>query len=1136
MSLAGNDPNNYYVNTSDYEALVQRAQKEGRVINQEVELRRVDGRTVWALLSAEVLQFNGDETLVTWVYDIAERKCAEKGLKHTKEALEGMAQAKSDFTEMQRELLESIPAPLALSNADTGEVLYANEFSYSAHGVRRGEGHISDAYKDPGDRQRLVEALRRDGSVDNFEAETRRTNGAYGWSLMSARMVNYEGQVAVLVASQDITARKQAEALLRTAKEEAESLAQARTVFAEMQRELLESFPTPIIVSTVDNGTVLFANERARSNYKLEPGMGPIGEYYGNADDRKKFVELLTRNGRVDDFECQFRRPDGSYDWLLLSGRIVTYEDQQAVLGQASIINDRKRAEEILKREKEDAESLAKARFEFAEVQRDLVNAVPIPMVITNANTGIVLFANELGRTAHGANPGVQIADTYRSQDDRRRVVELLRKDDRVDDFELQVRRPDGEYDWVLMSIRSIIYEDQPATLSAATVISERKEAEELLKNAKEEAEAAAQMKSELVAIVSHEVRTPMNGVLGMAHLLRDTDLDLEQEECVEAIEASGESLLRIIDDLLDISKLDAGKLELEPMPFIAVDVVEQSIAVTSSQAVEKGLLLTSRADPNLPAVLVGDPFRVQQVLLNLISNAIKFTSEGIVAVAVEALSVGDGNAVIAYSVRDTGRGISPETQEKLFSDYTQASVEVARKYGGTGLGLSICRRLIELMGGEIELESEVGKGSTFRFSINCPVDLTTDVTTLRESSYAVQLAADRRYESSRPLVVLQVEDNEINRSVVDKILTNAGHEVVNSENGLDAIVAIKNGSFDAVLMDRHMPEMSGLEATKQIRGMGEPVASIPIIGITASAIQSELEACLQAGMNVCLTKPVNADELLATLERLTFTTDAPVATQASVLVVDDTRINRAVAKKQLAKLGISCELTDNGADALQMVQDCDYAAILVDVVMPEMDGLEFTKRLRRWEEDRGRRTPVIAMTGRTAPADRDECKAAGMDEVLIKPVAIEKMSAVLNAWLSHENANAAGDPGNGAGSNTDGKTKPPPTDLTLLSEILGEDDEAELIGMLDMFVSEFPTLLETLKRTVDARDWSGVHNSAHAVKGAAANAAAVPLTELLDEVESDAASEDWEKIGAKVDSVESEFARFRAFIDNRRR
>ncbi|MCH7937229.1 MAG: response regulator [Proteobacteria bacterium] len=657
---------------------------------------------------------------------------------------------------------------------------------------------------------------------------------------------------------------------------------------------------------------------------------------------------------------------------------------------------------------------------------------------------------------------------------------------------------------------------------SLRTAITERKRAEGELKEAKEQAEKAAELKSEFVAVVSHEVRTPMNGVLGMAHLLEDMNLDSEQRECVDTIVSSGEALLIIIDGLLDVSKLEAGKLELERIPFVLEDVVAQSMAVMAPRAEEKGLSFTSDIDPALPAVLIGDPHRLRQVLLNLLSNAVKFTDQGSVSVEVEpSMNTGD-EVIVTFAVADTGQGISPEAKEKLFADYTQASVEIARKSGGTGLGLSICRSLVGLMGGEIAIESVIDEGSTVSFTAEFAIGDAADADLLRHRPEAPPEAAKA---PSRPLRILQVEDNRTNRDVAERILARAGHDVISVENGAEALDVIETGGFDIVLMDRDMPVMDGIEATRRIRALDGPLAAIPIVGITASALTRQIDECLDAGMNVCLTKPVGVRELCVTVERLAGGADGETGDGARlpILVVDDDAVGRAVAVKQFAKLNVPCETAENGAVALEMAAAGRYRAILADISMPVMDGLEFTRRLRETEHEGGRRTPVIAVTGHVGRDDRDRFLDAGMDDVLTKPLAFETLVQVLGRW-----------PGAVPDSPPDSPAARPPIDLNGLSGILGTDDEGALFEVLEIFTDVFPSLLPPLEEAVTACDARALHDAAHKAKGAATNAAAPPLVDLLAGIEADAGSDDWEDLARRVEEVGAAYAGVEDFIRGR--
>lgn len=397
--------------------------------------------------------------------------------------------------------------------------------------------------------------------------------------------------------------------------------------------------------------------------------------------------------------------------------------------------------------------------------------------------------------------------------------------------------------------------------------VRQRKLAEEHMELAKNEAERLTQAKSDFVAAISHEVRTPMNGVLGMARLLTEMDLDKEQRECVDTIAASGEALITIVNDLLDLSKLDANRLEIENIPFVVDDVVQQTMALMKSPADEKGLLFTQAVDDKIPAVMVGDPHRLRQIILNLISNAVKFTDKGSVVVSAKLESQDSNDAYITFSVRDTGRGIQADALNKLFSKYTQSSVEVARKYGGTGLGLAICRRLADLMGGKIVVESVVGNGSTFSLTLPFAIGRAEDVDLLKDGRINIIQSVNTNVEQAqKPLQVLQAEDNQTNRAVVERVLTRVGHTVTSVENGEQAVREAMTGAYDVVLMDRHMPVMDGLEATRRIRADDGVVASIPIIGITAGAGQDEIAACFDAGMDECLIKPIDPRHLRSLL------------------------------------------------------------------------------------------------------------------------------------------------------------------------------------------------------------------------------------------------------------------------------
>lgn len=711
---------------------------------------------------------------------------------------------------------------------------------------------------------------------------------------------------------------------------------------------------------------------------------------------------------------------------------------------------------------------------------------------------------------------------------------ETLRQ--RAEDF----GKTQDTYDIPLADGKWLQVRDRPTsaggTVSIHSDITERKLAEEVLEKARDDAEAAAQAKSDFVAVVSHEVRTPMNGVLGMARLLQDTPLNEEQQECVDTVVGSGEALLTIIDDLLDISKLEADKLQLETISFIATDVVDQSMAVMSARAEEKSLIFKYSIDPDLPAVLIGDPFRLRQVLLNLISNAIKFTEGGTITVGVKVKQAKDDVANIVFAVSDTGQGVSEENQSKLFSEYSQASVDVARKYGGTGLGLAICRRLVEMMGGEISLESELGKGSTFSFNAVFAIDVETDPADLRLGTSGDAAFLHANTGGLPSLRILQVEDNAINRLVAERILDRAGHEVVNANNGVEAMAMIESGErFDLILMDRHMPEMNGIETTRRIREIDGPVASVPIIGLTAGALERELEACRDAGMDEVLTKPVDTIELVSTMARLILGDESQnlLSAQLPVLVVDDTRVNRTVAKRQLAKLGIECDLAESGEAALELMNSNAYSIILTDITMPGMDGMELASRIRGSEAESVRQMPVIAMTGNASMEDRERYLGSGMDDVLVKPVVIEDLAAVLGRWLS-KSATVVPEPAAKSAGPEGQSTAVPPIDLPALSKILGDEDEQSLLEMVSFFVEDFPELLSVLESAIESGVGENVRTAAHAAKSASRNSAAPVIADLMAELEKTGTEENWPYLRSLVDDAKAAFIEVEAFYNER--
>jgi PAS domain S-box-containing protein len=570
--------------------------------------------------------------------------------------------------------------------------------------------------------------------------------------------------------------------------------------------------------------------------------------------------------------------------------------------------------------------------------------------------------------------------------------------------------RKDGSRLTVSLSVTAIrnAAGDINGYLSIATDVTERRQARETLQAAKEAAERANRAKSEFLATMSHEIRTPMNGVLGFANLLRDTPLDDEQRDFVRIIERSGQNLLAIINDILDFSKIEAGAMTLEKIPFDLSDAVEEVVALMAGKAEEKQLELGLSIDPTVPERVVADPGRLKQILVNLIGNAIKFTSLG--CVHVEVTTIGkDGNCELRISVHDTGIGISQTAQTALFQKFTQADASTTRRYGGTGLGLAICRQLIDLMGGKIGIDSKLGAGSTFWFTM--PV---AAISALESPTVPSEIAGRR---------VLIVDDVELNRRVLEAQLKGWGAECASVNGGRQALAALEQACaagqpFDVALVDHLMPDVDGAELGEMLHA--DPrFGKLKLILLTSGEQLGSARELLERGFSAYLTKPVVRSRLLreamgrallppserlpkaAAESQARTEVAAPAASHLiRVLVAEDNSVNQMVAVRLLERLGCRVDVAGNGAEAVQMAARLPYSLVFMDCHMPEMDGFEATLKIRRRESDLGLPAmPIVALTASVLQEDRDRCVSAGMDGIIGKPVQPAELAQVLRRF-----------------------------------------------------------------------------------------------------------------------------------------
>jgi two-component system sensor histidine kinase/response regulator len=932
--------------------------------------------------------------------------------------------------------------------------------------------------------------------------------------------------VSALGASWDITKEIQA------AEQLAQQAEQLRIVERRLERASLSSSEGHWEADIIHNRVWLSSSYHTLLGYtqgELPTDFDALGTLI-HPEDVERYREAIRRHiaeGAPCAIDCRMRCRNGEYRWFRHRGTAERDAQGQAVTISGSIqdIHEQKLAEDALQ--------LAQRRFERA------INGTQDGLWELEANGNAWCsprLIELLGYSPEELPSNTNFLRDHLHPDDTQAVALATQahfQQEQPYDVEIRLRTKTGEYRWYRARAKAERDpQGRPLRLSGSLQdITEARAAREALVKATEAAEAANRAKSFFLANVSHEIRTPMNGIIGMTGLLLDTQLDRTQRDYAETIRASADSLLTVINDILDFSKIEAGKLDIEQIELDLRGNVEDVGGMMAFQAAAKNLELIVHIHPDVPDRVIGDPQRIRQCLINLVGNAIKFTRQGEIVIEVSSAGYVDGRAFVHFEVRDTGIGIAPETIKTLFQPFVQADASTTRHFGGTGLGLSIVRRLVEMMGGSVGVESQPGHGSTFWFKL--PLE--------PASGTAEQRPIELHRLGRRVLIV---DDHETNRRVLAGQLLHAGYDVSLASTGHEALQMLRqaradNHPYDIVIADYQMDDMDGATLGERINS--DPyLSNARIVILTSVDRHGDIRRFASLGFAGYLTKPIRARELFDCLDRVLareakewHLQSQPIVTRGTlmgsepvkryngnVLLVEDNPVNQKVAVRFLERMGCHVRVADNGAEGVKAFQEGRFDIVLMDLQMPIMDGLTATRRIR--EIERGQReTPIVALTANAMSGQLERCLEAGMNGFLTKPIDIDRL---------HETLERYGLAAKAAERQETAAMPDAPVDLAQLNAIT-EGDPEFAFELASTFITSGEQVMEEVYAALEAHDRHALSRAAHKLKGASANIHAHALRELAYALEAQAPSVDQPRLKELVRELHERFVEAADFL-----